>query len=69
MATVINNPSSDTGGDAGVVLGILAAIIIIALLLLYGLPALRNASPGGTNINVPDKVDINVSNPSGGSNQ
>ncbi len=66
MATVINNPSSDTGGGAGVLLGIIVAVIIITLFFVYALPGLRGLSrSGGTNINVPDKVDINVNKSAG----
>lgn len=53
MATVINNPSEGSG--AGTILGIVVAVIIIALLFIYGLPALRgtgSTQPAGTNINV-----------------
>ena len=71
MATVINNPSSDTnGGGLSVILGIIVAVIIIALFFLYALPALRGVGrSNGTNINVPDKVDINVNKPAGQTNQ
>jgi len=48
--------------DSGLSL-ILGVIIVIALLVFgyyYGLPALRQTSPSGTQINVPDQIDINV---------
>jgi len=60
MATIINNP--DTGSNsssAGLIVGIVLAIIIIFLFIAYGLPAIRKQN-SGTNINVPDRIDINV---------
>jgi hypothetical protein len=47
MATVINNPSNE-GSGAGTIIGIVVAIILIALLFIYGLPALRGSSTGTT---------------------
>lgn len=41
----------------------IAAVVIIALILLliFGLPALRGVAPdGGTNVNIPDEIDVNV---------
>lgn len=58
MATVINNPSEGSG--AGTIIGVVIAILLIALLFIYGIPALRGTS-GGTGTNV------NVSLPGGGS--
>lgn len=61
MATVINNPS-DGGSGAGTIIGIVIAIILIALLFIYGLPALRGgAAPSGGG------ASVNVSLPSGDS--
>lgn len=68
MATIINNP--DTGardsGGMGLIVGVILAILIVALFVIYGLPAIRGTDRSGTNVNVPEKVDINVNNPSGG---
>ena len=56
MATTINNTGERTG--VGTILGLLVAVIVIALLFIYGLPALRDTdtdtamTPSGTNINV-----------------
>lgn len=53
MATVINNPSEGTG--AGMIIGIVVAVILIALLFIYGLPALKGDGASNTpsaNINV-----------------
>jgi hypothetical protein len=53
MPTIINNPSGE-GSGAGMVVGILVAIIALVLFFVYGLPALRGSdnSGGGANINV-----------------
>lgn len=44
-----------------------AALVVIALVLflIFGLPALRSTDTGGTNVNIPDQIDVNV----GGSGQ
>lgn len=58
MATVINNPSSDSSSSgAGWGVAVVLAVVVI-LALLFGIPALRNA--GGTQVNVPDTVDVNL---------
>lgn len=39
-------------------------IVLLALLFTYGLPIIRNiASRSGTQINIPDRIDVNVNNP------
>jgi hypothetical protein len=60
MATVINNPSEGSG--AGAIIGIVIAIILIALLFIYGLPALRGGNAGTPG----PSANINVDLPSGG---
>ncbi len=57
MATIINTPPSGESSDSGLglVLGVILAIVLVALFIIYGIPALRqnkNADNGGTNINV-----------------
>lgn len=70
MATVVNNPptstSSDAGGGMGMVVGVVLVLVIVLLLLFFGLPALRGGDGGtetggtGTEINVPEQIDLNV---------
>lgn len=63
MATVVNNPapSSDSSGSGmGFLLGIIILILFVIGLLYLGLPHLRSGFGGGTQINIPDKVDVNV---------
>lgn len=69
MATVINNPS-DNGSGAGTVIGILVALILVALLFIYGLPALRGGASTGTPNTTPGasaNIDVNLPT-SGGAN-
>jgi hypothetical protein len=61
MTTVVNNPGE--GGGAGTIIGVVIAIILIALLFIYGLPALR----GGGTSNAPSaNIDVNLPNPGTG---
>jgi hypothetical protein len=56
MATVINNPG-EGGSGAGVIVGLVVAVVLIAVVFIYGLPALRN---GTTNETPSANVDINL---------
>jgi hypothetical protein len=67
MATVINNPNdtADSSG-LGVIVGVIIALALIILAVFYFVPAIRGAGDagggagaGGTQINVPDSVDVN----------
>lgn len=64
MATIINNPGDggDRGPGAGLVIGIVVAVILVVLAFVYLIPAIRGSGGnGGTpQVNVPSKVDINV---------
>lgn len=60
MTTVINNPNGSDGGSSGVIVGVLVALVIVGLFVVYGLPALRNQNNGG--------AEIKVQLPTGGSN-
>lgn len=55
MATIINNPS-DSGGDSsgvGLIFGVIVAVLLIGLFLVYFLPELRNNNEQtGTKIEV-----------------
>jgi len=74
MAVVVNNPPSsqtvtpaESQGDGiGLLVGAVVLLLVVALLVVFGLPLLRGASrvPAssgtGASVNVPDHVDVNV---------
>lgn len=73
MATIINNPgqgdSDNSGGGAGIIVGVIIAIVLIALFVVYGLPALRNTnSETGTEVNLPENIDVNINEDTGTAN-
>ncbi len=60
MTTIINTPpaveSSDSG--AGIILGVIIALIVVVLFFVYGLPAIRGSTtPTSANL------DVNVTLP------
>ncbi|MBP7967071.1 hypothetical protein KAZ66_02245 [Candidatus Woesebacteria bacterium] len=59
---VINNaaPTTDNNSGMGFLFGVILLIVFMFFLFYFGLPAIQNSIGGGTQINVPDKVDINV---------
>lgn len=61
MATIVNNPpaSNNSSGLIGMIIGIIVLIVLVYLGYTYGLPAVRQMQ-GGTQINVPSKIDVNV---------
>lgn len=67
MATVVNNPApqENTGSGMGMLFGAIIFLVVLVLFFVYGLPALRNAGSGGggTQISVPEQIDVNVSAP------
>jgi hypothetical protein len=63
MTTVINTPGSGNNGDnsgLGMIVGILIAVIAIALFFIYGLPAMR-----GNEAPKDDSLNVNVTLPAG----
>lgn len=63
MATVINNPSTEsrgTGESAGFLIGIVVAVLLLILFVIYGLPRIQNINPATTQ---PTETNINVTNP------
>jgi len=68
MTTIVNTPPSDSGGSGGNGMGMVVAALLIvavaALFFVYGLPYLRQAAaPAAPQINIPDKVDVNIQPP------
>lgn len=60
MATIINNPqpSNDSSGPMGMIIGIIVLLVVGYLFFIYGLPAVRQMS--APQINIPDKIDVTV---------
>jgi hypothetical protein len=59
---IVNNPgtTSDSGSGVGFILGAILLIAFVIALFYYGLPYVRSSFGGGNQINVPDKVDVNI---------
>ncbi len=66
MTTIVNTPPSqpvnDSSNSAGWLITALVVIALFFLLLYFGIPMLRRASTPAQ-INVPDKVDVNINTP------
>lgn len=64
MATIINNPGEAREGSSGVgiVVGVLVAVILVGLFVVFGLPAIRGGTPAPSN----GGVDVNVQLPAAG---
>ena len=62
MTTIINTPqpANDQSSGMGVIVGFVVLIVLGLLFFVYGLPAIRQMSVGTPQINVPDKIDVNV---------
>lgn len=62
MTTIINSPpsSDNSGGPVTMIVIITVLAIFIFLGFIYGVPALKRMQLGAPQINVPDKIDINV---------
>ena len=61
MATIVNNPpaSDNSGGPMGMIIVLIVLLVLGYLSYMYVLPAVRQMQ-GGTQINVPSKIDVNV---------
>ena len=57
MATIINNPKSESSSSG--IIALIIVVIALVLLFVFGLPALRG-NTGGTTVNVPDKINVDV---------
>ena len=61
MTTIVNNPpSNDSGGNMGMIVGLVLVLVIGYLFFVYGLPALQHMQFGTPQIKVPGKIDVNV---------
>lgn len=62
MATIVNNPppSNNSGGPLGIIIALVILLVLAYLGFVYGLPAIRQMRLGGTQINVPSQIDVNI---------
>lgn len=63
MTTIVNTPApanNDSGNGMGMIIGIFVLIIMAYVFFVYGLPAISNMKIGTPQINVPNKIDVNV---------
>lgn len=70
MTTIVNTPPAvnDSGGNMGMIIGLIVLIVMAFLFFFYGLPAIKNIGATQINIpapqiNVPSKIDVNVTQP------
>jgi hypothetical protein len=64
MATIVNNPGTTEDSSAGVVIGVVIALLIIVLFFAFALPYIRNngVTPGVPNTGSNDST-VNVELP------
>ena len=60
MATIINNPGENSSSGAGVIVGLVVAVILVAVIFIYGIPYLRSNNTGASNT---PSANINVTLP------
>lgn len=62
MTTIVNTPpaTKDPGGGMGMIIGLIVLIVVAFLFFVYGLPAIQNMKLGTPQINIPNKIDVNV---------
>ena len=74
MATIVNTPAathdhahedSSSGSSVNLIIGILVALILLALFFYAGLPMIRSAAAPAQapQVNVPDKINVDVNAP------
>lgn len=68
MATIINTTpaqsTEDTSSSAfGFLMGIVLLLVIAAFLYYFGPSIASGLNLGGTNVQVPDRIDVNVNTP------
>lgn len=56
---VVPVQTTDSTGGLNFLLGLIALVVLLYVLFVYGLPALRN-STSAPQINVPGQIDVNV---------
>jgi hypothetical protein len=62
MATIVNNPGTTEDSSAGVVIGVVIALLIIVLFFAFALPYIRNngVTPGVPNTGSDSTVNVEL---------
>lgn len=63
MTTIVNSPTPTNTNDSGgqsFLIGVIALIGFVFILLYYGLPAIRNMGLQTPQVNIPNKIDVNI---------
>lgn len=64
MTTVVNNPApapqTESGGNMGLIVGLVVLFVVGYLFFMFGLPALKQMQFGNPQINIPSKIDVNI---------
>ena len=61
MATIVNNPGTTEDSGAGVVIGVVIALLVIVLFFAFALPYIRNgATPGVPNTGSTPGASANI---------
>jgi len=63
MTTIVNTPANSNGNGGnmmGMIIGLFVLIIGTYIFFVYGLPAISQMRVGAPQINVPNKIDVNV---------
>lgn len=60
MTTIVNTPpaSKESGGNIGMIIGLIVLVVVAYLFVVYGLPTIRQMS--NPQINIPSKIDVNI---------
>ena len=63
MTTIVNSPTPTNTNDSNGPSFLIGAIVLmgsIIIFLYYGLPAIRNMRPQAPQVNIPNKIDVNI---------
>lgn len=69
MTTIVNNPAStESGGGIGLLIGGIILVGLVAVLLYFGIPALKRMGPVQGNapaaqVVLPNKIEVDVTQP------
>jgi hypothetical protein len=63
MPVVVNNPQPAESNNSNFLIGIVLLVVLALLFVFYVLPRMGNTGLGGSQVNVPGKIDVNVQTP------